>query len=398
MAPLAVHPPVQVGIVGGGIGGLAAAIALDQREIEVIVYESAGSYEAAGAGILLAPGALLGLECLGLAGDVRDAGIALNRLRVFDGNGNRLRDLDLGRETKEIGQPYVYLHRATLQQLLLDRFGAHRVQLNRTCESVQPGSRRSGAVVQFKDGFEQVHDVVIGADGIDSTVRTSLWSTARRELGTLTYRGVADRSPEELEAETWQVWAPGTRIGVAPLDGDRTYWFTTMNEPVDSVESEADRKSMLVEHVSQHPAVFERAVEATDASDMLVTSLADLPPLETWHRGRVALLGDAAHAALPYLGQGATQAIGDGLELAKALTEAGADHPSTDRPTGEVIDRALQAYERGRRPRVDRVVRLSRLAGRFAQTESRPASRARNSAIQWAPAALLWYPRRWLAR
>lgn len=398
MPPSGDAPTVRVGIVGGGIGGLATAIALDRHGLEADVYEAAAAYEPAGAGLLLATNALRSLDRLGLAEAVRAAGAVVDRLRLFDGRGRPLRTLDLRREARRYGQPYCYLHRAALQRHLLDRLGDDRVQQGRTCASVAFGDARGEPTVRFEDGTEVGHDVVLGADGLRSAVRASGWSARPRELGTVAYRGVADGVPEALERETWQVWGRGTRAGVAPLDDDRTYWFVTANGPAIEPGSPSARREVLLERVAAYPEPFQVALSATTPEAILATPLAELPPLGTWHRGRVALLGDAAHAPLPYLGQGAAQALADAVILGRELgamatgdgRTAGADH--------RAAKAALEAYERQRRPRADRVVRSSRLSGRLAQAEGRLATAALNGVVHRAPRPLLWLPRYWLAR
>lgn len=394
MPPPARPAAVRVGIVGGGIGGLTAAIALDGTGVEVDVYEATEAYRPAGAGILLASNALRALETLDLAEPVRTAGVVIDRLRVVDGAGRALRELDLTREARRLGQPYVYLYRPTLQRVLLDRLGEKRVRHGRTCVGVD-GLASGGPTIRFDDGEGASHDVVVGADGLRSAVRGSGWSVTPRELGTVTYRGVAEKLPD-LDRETHQVWGRGTRAGVAPLDGGRTHWFVTANEPTPNLDGTALRE-WLADRVDRFPTRHRRAVADTPPESVLATTLADVPPLDTWRRGRAVLLGDAAHAPLPYLGQGAAQAIADAVVLGRELgAAANGENPVRGGGTGRV-ERALASYERIRRAPANRVVWLSRVSGQLAQSNRWLVTGVQNGALRWVPRTLLWLPRRWLA-
>lgn len=373
---------VDVHVIGAGIGGLTAAVGLCQRGLAPAVHEAAAELRPVGGGIVLGSNALAALERLDLATPVRRAGTVLDRLRIVDPAGRPIRRHDFEAERAAVGQPYVYLHRAALQRLLVDRLPADRLHLGETCTSVEPGPNDARPIVRFAADHSVEADAVIGADGIDSVVRSALVEQdARRETGTIAYRGVVDVPGPD--SETVQVWGSGTRVGVAPLGDDRTYWFATHDGRVAASSEPAAVVTALRRRYRAYPAPIPRLLARTDPSSIVATPLSDVAPLSRWHGGGVALLGDAAHAPLPYLGQGAGQAIEDAVALSRRLPNAS-------------VPAALAAYERTRKSRAERITRLSRLWWRAAQLET-PLAEVRNALVRRGPAVVARRQQRWLA-
>jgi len=370
---------VKVHIVGGGIGGLTTAIGIAHRSgLEPIVHEAAAELRPVGTGIVLGANALTALERLDLTENIRDVGAEIEVLQILAPDGRSLRNIDL--TATRVGVPYVYLPRPTLQQLLIDRLPGNVIHLNQLCVEVAPASRSpEEPTIHFEGEREVTGSVVIGADGIDSVVRKAVVDQEyRRETGTVTYRGIAPFDAS-LDGETRQIWGSGTRVGVAPLGDGRTYWFATANESV------GDRPilSALRDRYRHYPAPIPAALDRTEPSELVVSRLADVAPLPRWHLGCIALLGDAAHAPLPYLGQGAGQAIEDGVAL-------------SDRLAMRTPSQAIESYESVRKRRADRVTRLSRYMWRLAQLEGLFA-KTRNMFVSQGPAMIAHWQQRWLA-
>ncbi|OYR54254.1 FAD-dependent monooxygenase [Halorubrum halodurans] len=372
----------DVAVVGGGICGLTTALALERHGRSPTVYEAASEYEPVGAGILLQTNAMLVLDRLGIADAVREAGTRLDEggLRSLDGEFMVRFDLD-ALERREFGYGFVAVHRADLQRILLDELDAD-VRTGMDCVAVD-GS--DPPVARFDDGTEIRPDVLVGADGIHSTVRDAVApETSPRALDGVAYRALVSLDvPEAYRTRGFEVWGDGAYTGGSPVDANRFYWFATAPDRLTDDRADPGAVSAaLRSHLAGYPEPIPAILAALDPADLVVTDLADLPPLDTWSRDRVVLAGDAAHAMLPFAGQGAAQAIEDGVMLADALATA-ADH-----------ERAFEAYEADRKPRADRLRDASHRLGRLGTIQSALGCRLRNLVIDAVPDAAIRRVRR----
>ncbi|QLG28004.1 FAD-dependent monooxygenase [Halorarum halophilum] len=372
----------EVTIVGGGICGLTAAIALERRGWTPTVYEAASEYRPVGAGILLQTNALLVLDRLGLADRVLADGVPLEDSLIRSAGGRVLTRFDLDRvERAEFGYGFVAIHRADLQRILLEELDA-AVETGMPCTAV-PGT--DPPVARFADGIRVRPDVLIGADGIGSTVRDAVApGVERRALDGVVYRAVTTVDlPERYRAQGVEVWGDGSYAGGAPISDDRFYWFATATPPVAERSAGAEATTAaLRERFAAFPEPIPSVVGSLDDDDVFVTELEEVPELDRWSRGSVALAGDAAHGMLPFAGQGAAQAIEDGLVLAHALD------------THEDPEAAFEAYEAERKPRADRIRAESHRLGRLGTVRSRAGARARNLAVGLLPDAVFRRARR----
>lgn len=374
------HP--DIGIVGGGICGLTTAIALERRGISPTVYEAASTYEPVGAGILLQTNAMLVYDRLGLAERIRDAGISLTMSGLRSLSGDFMTRFELAEvERDEFGYGFVSIHRADLQRILLQELDTD-VLTGKDCVEVDG---TEPPTVHFDDGTRVSPDVLIGADGIHSTVRDTVApGVGPRDFDGIVYRAVVDVDlPGPYQTQGFEVWGPGTATGGAPIDEDRFYWFATAPDPVhDSRAAPEERLAALRTYLSGYPEPIPRILGAIKPADVFVTDLEDLPPLESWSRGRVVLAGDSAHAMLPFAGQGAAQAIEDGLALAEAIV------------SNDGHKEAFDVYERQRRTRADTVRRESYRLSQLGMIQSGLGSRLRNSLIEAVPDSLMRRRRR----
>ena len=366
-----------VAIVGGGICGLTTAVALEQRGHSPTVYEAASAYRPVGAGILLQTNAMLVFDRLGLAEKIRSAGVPLvgGGLRSTDGSFMTRFDLDAV-ERDHFGYGFVAIHRAELQRILLDALSTD-VRTGMDCVAV-PNTDPPQA--RFADGTTISPDVLIGADGIHSTVREAVApDVTPRSLDTVAARAlVAVDLPSAYRAYGFEVWGDGVYAGGAPIDGDRFYLFATLPDRLATPETPSDAVAVaLRELLDGYPRPIPAAMEALAPDDLVVSALEDLPSLPAWSRDGVVLAGDAAHAMLPFAGQGAAQSIEDALALADAIS-------STD-----TIPTAVGQYERARRSRADRVRRESHRLGRLGTMQSTVRCRLRNAAISAVPDAVV---------
>ena len=349
-------------VVGAGLGGLASAIALAQRGWEVTALERRPRAAEVGAGIALWPNALRALDVLGLGARARELGIVEIGGGIRTSSGRWLSRTDAAELRRRQGDGVVVLPRPDLHDLL--RAAAPDLHEGVGVRRVEPGDAERPAVVHDEAGGRHEAELVVAADGVRSTVRTAWWPDAAvRDTGHTAFRLVADHRLHE----GGESWGGGDLVGLAPLPGGRTYLYAMV--PTAEVP-DADLLPWLRARLAGWHAPIAAVLDAVDGR-VLVHPLADLRPPATWHHGRVALLGDAAHAMTPNLGQGAAQAFLDAVVLAD---EAAGDPAS------------LAAYERRRRPVAEAVARRSRSAGDVAAWRSPVAVALRNTLVGVLPA------------
>ncbi|MFY0574593.1 FAD-dependent monooxygenase [Cystobacter fuscus] len=343
-------------IIGGGIGGLCAAIALRQVGHEVAVYEWAEAYRPLGAGLSLWSNAMRAFEALGLAQKVAGAGASWRETVMHRWDGKVLSRLSVETLCREVGQPTVGLLRAELQQVLRRELGPGVVHLGAACTGFHADG--DGVRVAFADGREVKGDCLIGADGLRSVVRQQLFPEVRPRYGGRTsWRGIVDVASEVIPAGSqFELYGPGARFGICHLGRSpegtwRMYWFLLVPAPEGRQDAADGHQEAVLSHVRGWMEPVESLVRATPESNILRTDIHYLEPLPRWGEGPVTLLGDSAHAMVTDMAQGACQAIEDALVLAKLLRE------DSDRI------RALRSYEARRRPRTARIAELSLRAG-----------------------------------
>jgi 2-polyprenyl-6-methoxyphenol hydroxylase-like FAD-dependent oxidoreductase len=356
-------------VVGAGPAGLTAAIALRGAGIDPLVVEHAANGER-GSGLTLWPNALKALELIGAADAVRAAGVACDGITMLDWRGNVLDRTDRGLMETRFGGAGTALQRAELIASLhalagdLEWFGA-------SCVGVESGP--GGAAARLSDGSVVEGDVLIGADGIHSTVReTAVSRGVLRYAGYAVWRAVTAYDLGGERAGTLSL-GRGAQVGVFPMARGRAYWFATEAAPEGAAAwSEGAHARLLDRFAGWHRPLLSVIAE-TDPADLVVSDVHDLRPLPQWSCGRVTLLGDAAHASTPALGQGACQAIEDAVVLAHCL-RVNADPGA-----------AFEDYERRRFARANATVREAWLLGRMGQWANPLACRLRDALIRRTP-------------
>jgi salicylate hydroxylase len=366
----------RVAIIGGGIGGLTAAHALSRRGIEVAIYEAAPELREIGAGVALGPNAMKVLRALGLEDDVRAIAGRSEWLVTRNGKTSRvISKTSRGQQTVSYGCASATVHRADLLEVLARSLPGDMVTLGARCTGVEPDG--DVAVARFADGREVEADVIIGADGIHSAVRASLFGSGKpRFTGKICYRSVVPvdavrGAPPANDNAQWL--GPHGTIVLYPVRRNELINVVCHYDDEDyrheSWVSECERDEVLERYAGWHESLL-RIFSAGDV--WYKWALYDRDPIPRWTRGRVTVLGDAAHPMLPYLGQGACQSIEDGCVLAAALAE------EPDDPVA-----ALARYERSRRPRASQVVLTSRQRGTSNHLTSPVAALKRDILIAW---------------
>ncbi|MGY0233835.1 FAD-dependent monooxygenase [Longispora urticae] len=344
----------RVIVAGGGIGGLAAAVALTRRGLDVTVVERADGIRELGAGITIQINGMRALDRLGVADAVAARGSLIARAGIRTWRGDVLSADPLDRLAAEYGAPCVGVHRGRLQAALLAAVPAGVVRLGAAVADVD--ATADGVTVRLDDGTELRGDVLVGADGLHSTVRARLHGAAAPDYAGYTiWRAVCPTPPGLGADEIGVYWGPSCRFGFVPISATETYWYATQVQPYDA-DAEPDPLPGLRARHRDWADPVPALLAATDPAAVFRTRITDREPLDRWGRGRVTLLGDAAHPMTPNLGQGCCQALEDAVTLADVL--AGAPDPAA----------ALRRYEDLRAPRTARIVRMARDLGRRGHT------------------------------
>ncbi|GEK46404.1 monooxygenase [Bisbaumannia pacifica] len=347
---------LRIGICGGGVGGLCAAIALREAGHEAIVFEQAKQFLRIGADVNLTPNAVRALDRLGVGDVLREtAARPTHRLsRTWD-SGEITSKLPMSDAAEEkYGAPQLTIHRGDLLKALEAKLPASAIRLGSKVSGVEAGEQ---PVVHFEDGSSERLDVVIGADGIHSAVRRSLFGDDSPEFtGLVSYRAVVPRSAvpevENLDAFTkWWGETADSQVVVFPLTrGEEVFIFATTPQEGWREESwtlPGDVDELRDVYKDFHPDV--RALLAA-CDSVTKSALYVREPMERWSEGHVTILGDAAHPMVPFMAQGACMAIEDAVVLSRCLAEAGRDE----------VPAALARYEQARRERTAQVQRGSR--------------------------------------
>jgi 2-polyprenyl-6-methoxyphenol hydroxylase-like FAD-dependent oxidoreductase len=369
---LTVSTSAPIAIIGGGIGGVAAAVALHRRGIRATVFERAERIQEVGAGMMLWPNATHVLKELGLLDQVAAASGRNTTFLVRASSGEILMDIATG--CFEV--PALCTRRSDLLAALLNSLPDGAVRLGHELTGIE--SSGAGVRVHFANGNKTDARALIGADGIRSRVRAHLFgASAPIYRGYTVFRGIADYAGSALPlGSSSETWGQGKRFGMLETGGGRLTWYASANVPADHVDDPGGRKVELLRWFGGWHEPIAGLIEATPPDRILKNGAYDLAPLSHWGRGRITLLGDAAHPCTPNLGQGGCMALEDALTLARFLAHA------------HSIEHALRRYESARRRRTKRIQRRSLWMGHIGQWENRLLVAGRRYVTGILPAAI----------
>ncbi len=360
----------RVVVVGAGIGGLATSIALHRSGVEVIVLERAAALAEVelGAGITLWANAMLMLDRLGVGDTIRERGAVLRCFEQRTARGRLLTRWPLEEMGRRAGAPICAISRPDLHSALA-RAGGERVKAG--CE-VERFELADGSVrVALSSGSQEAGDVLVGADGLESTIRRQLHGAhPPRHSGLTTWRASVpydEAIAPDVDFVAW--WGSGTRFVAFRSGPERLSWEGIVTSPPGGEDPPGARKQAALARFEDFTEQVERMIDATSEEAIFRTDVVDRRPDRHWGSGRVTLLGDAAHPMTFAVGQGAAQALEDADAIGRALGESGD------------LEAALRSYERSR---IARAAHFQTLAWRLARAgtlESRPAQLVRNAAL-----------------
>ncbi|MEM5274613.1 3-hydroxybenzoate 6-monooxygenase [Cupriavidus taiwanensis] len=350
----------KVLIIGGGIGGLAAALALAKQGIRIELLEQADQIGEIGAGIQLAANAFAALDALGVGQAARDRAVFTDQMILKDAlDASDVAVVNVGTSYRErFGNPYAVIHRADIHLSILEAVQDHPLITFRTRTRVgklEQGER--GVTVIDQRGECHVADAVVGCDGVKSAIRQTLIGDEARVTGHVVYRAVVDVEdmPKDLQVNAPVVWAgPHCHLVHYPLRGGQQYNLVVTFHSREKEEwgvKDGSKDEVLSYFEDIHPLPHQMLDRP---SSWKRWATADREPVERWSFGRATVLGDAAHPMTQYVAQGACQALEDAVTLGAAVREANGD-----------FEAAFTLYEQARIPRTARVLYAARDMGRI---------------------------------
>ena len=333
----------NVCIIGGGIGGLTLALSLQKHGVACRVFEKYDHFQHHRTGFLIWSYAIKILNSLDVPVD--RVGAPLEFFEVFGRHAQHVTRMPIGTVSREHGADSYEINRRKLVQQMSAMVGSDLVA-GKSCVAVE--SKDQSAIVEFADGSQFEADVVIGCDGANSVIRKWVQPTAELnffEAGG--WIGVMDQHPPALKPNChMDFWEPSIKAGVADIGNGQARWYVGMNGQLP--DKSRPKKPQILAAVPVLPEVLQQCLDATSESEMVEVMAADLPPLDPWFKGRVLMLGDAAHATSPYAGMGACSAIADADCLAELISAS------------EDWQEIFESFQRARKPAADTIVKDSR--------------------------------------
>lgn len=366
----------RVLIAGAGIGGVTAAIALRAKGMHVKLYEAA-SEPAGGTGLGLGSNATKVLRALGIDLLREGCGCAVEHLEFLTKRGKLMRALPIQASTAELGNPVICIHRGDLMRVLMNAAADTPIRFGTPIADFE--TTDLGVIAICADGRTESADVLIGADGIQSTIRTKIAGLAPpTDCGYVFWLAtVPFTHPRVRPGYAGHYWGQGQRFGLMDIGGRQVYWFGSRNIPVPQTRSRRIGKTEILAAFEGWAPEITEVIEQTPEETIVTVPAQDRPFLEQWGRGPVSLLGDAAHPMQTSLAQGASSAVEDAYVLAEALA----------RIPDPVA--ALRRYEDLRRERARMLVRRSRRYSRLEQVQNPVIRSARDLTVRYVPTGIL---------
>lgn len=364
-------------VAGGGIAGLTAAIALQQEGYHVTVLERADELKEVGAGLGLGANAWKALRMLGVMDELEPACHHLKEIEFLNQTGEKLNEIDIEKLNQEYGVAYFTVHRAQLQKVLAQHLHVGTLQLGKRIVQVEQSG--AGVTVHLEDGTTEGGNALIAADGIHSTIRNYIVPDVMlRYSGYTCWRAVIDAPPNTYMSGVFtETWGANGRIGIVPLTNNQLYWFACVNAPFRSEKMNDYTTEELLHHFQDYHFPIPELLKWTNNERLFQNDVIDLKPMQHFAFDNILLIGDAAHAMTPNMGQGASQAIEDALVLRQAVNNE------------QSIEKAFISFEQERLPKTTTIVNGSWRVGQAAQMDKNLPISIRNAVMRMTPSKML---------
>lgn len=359
----------KIAIIGAGIGGLTVGIMLEKLGFEVDIYEAGDSARGIGAGMGLASNAIKALEYLGLDKEVVTISNHLRDFTICDDKGKTILAADTERIKRNYDTDNYAIHRADLHQFLVSKISSDKIHLNKSLKNFIQNKDEIKLV--FEDRTTAKTNFLIGADGVNSKVRQSLIPHSEpRFAGYWCWRATINHNFEGLHKST-EVWGKNGRFGITPLKGNRIYWYACLNTNLKDGVKNFRLNDLKFRFMDYFPFICE-ILNLTRDEELISTPIVDLAPISNYSYGNVLLIGDAAHATTPNMGQGACMALEDVAVLQDELMK-------------NEVETAFINYEKRRLKRTHYITNTSFRAGKVAQSDNALVIYLRNNLLRILP-------------
>jgi 2-polyprenyl-6-methoxyphenol hydroxylase-like FAD-dependent oxidoreductase len=361
---------MKILINGGGIAGLTCAIALQKLGIETVVYESTPEIKPVGAGLVIQSNAIKALEYLGIEDKIIDAANPINQIAIIDEKANVIKKQKPSSINRELFAGLA-IHRHTLHQILKSYLPEDLLFTSKKATSFL--NKDGKVILQFEDGTNVEGDFLISADGINSNIRLQLLPDSKpRYAGYICWRSVIDNSDLKI-SEATETWGSKGRFGIVPINENKIYWYATISSNQFDVKINHYNLKNIKEHFSDYHSTVHEILEKSSNEKLIKNPIFDIKPLNQFAFNKVLLIGDAAHATTPNLGQGACQAIEDVMVLHQEIA------------SGKDVESAFKSFEKRRTEKAKYIINTSRKLGSIAQIENKFLASLRNIVFKLTP-------------
>jgi len=361
----------EFAIIGGGVCGLTTAIALQNINRDFHLFEKTPSIKGIGAGFGLAANAMQALHYLGLSDEIKKIGYPVNSYAILDQHGGILVDPDTASLSQRYQQENYIIHRADLHQHLFSKIKTTQISLGAQATHVKQMS--DYVLVYFDNGNSHKCKYLLVTDGIRSALRTQLLpDSTPRYAGYTCWRATIDNSTIQLDKGT-ETWGNKGRFGMSPLINNRIYWYACINAEANSSKYKDFTTQNLIDNFSNYHQPITEILKQTRDEDLIWTDIADIKPLTRFAFNQILLMGDAAHATTPNMGQGACQALEDVAILIQEIKQ------------NKDVRQAFRSFEQRRMSRTRYITQTSKLIGEVGQWDNNFLIFLRNNLLKIVP-------------